>query len=377
MKISEKSLTGRAQVEFLGDKSAFLKELDWNLNRVRKFNHRITVLLIQIQGSDPHTGHRPHSSHSKILEDLSQVLRDTDNIYKIGNDLFAAILPSTHEAGGEAAALRIKRLILHSSDPDSGHDLAKQVYVGVASVGPDDPFLDPAVVLSALEEDLAMDKEWGYELPESEPHSEMKEEVGHVVILAPYQVKWKELNKIVTDTGCKFYEAQGPDDAIDYLKDIDQAVLIVDATLPDDQLKSVCKKLHFYRELDDIFKILLTAPNNLPCLDSFDHFLPVDLDVQVLADSISVGLETSRLRRLNRRAIRQKGIFESIQKACHKLNQPLQVIIGKAELILLECQGNPRDLKTKKRLLEDLVEIKAQSSKAAEINHKIQRLLKD
>jgi len=83
----------------LGNESELFADLDWELKRLNKYGHRFSVLFIEVIGDEI-------ERFSKILR---KTLRATDLLYKLEDGNFVAILPCTHETGGECAALRLKR----------------------------------------------------------------------------------------------------------------------------------------------------------------------------------------------------------------------------------------------------------------------------
>ncbi len=364
--MNERVAREKRSVAVLKDEDTFLKELDWNLERVRKFNHRITLLLIHVEGPVDFIPASPG-----FVQRLSGILRDTDTLYQIKHGLFAAILMGTHEAGGEAAALRIKRLMMNGEE-EGGQDL--KVYVGVASIGPEDPILDSQVVYGLLKKDLDMDINWKYRNPDpgSSPQDQ-PDNTGHVVILATDSLKATGLFRHMERDGFSCYQARGPEDGVDYLRELEQGVFVLDEGLPVEIIESVCKKIHLNRKLDSIFKICLktSEPLEALCEDVFDQLLPRSIGGDVLAGVVKIGIETSTLRGLHRRNSKFCRIMDSIKVATHKLNQPLQVILGKAELLVLDAKTSRQNLK----FLADLEELKRQSQKIADINNKIQRLL--
>ncbi len=368
--MAEKVTPKKQGIAILKDESAFLQELDWNLERVRKFNHRITVLLIQVEENQD-----PEPQVPGVVYRLSRILRGTDTIYQVKTGLFAAILMGTHEAGGEAAALRIKRLMMKKDETAGTHSSPLSVYVGVTSIGPEDSFPDPQMVYDVLKKDLSMDRDWEYRNPGS---GEVKADsagnlAGHVVIFASETFNHTDLLNVMTGAGYQCYLARGPEDGIDYLRELKQAVLIMEDALSPDLIKSLCQKLQSNRNLDTIFKICIrtSESKNLCCRDVFDQLLPSNIGKEVLIESVRLGLETSRLRDLDRRNSGFQALMDSLKIASHKLNQPLQIILGKTELILIDIKARKRQVK----FLDDLEEIKRQAQKTADINNKIQRLL--
>jgi len=84
-----------------GNELEFFADLDWELKRLNRYGHRFSILLIEVIGEEKEVDHFP--------EIVKKILRSSDLLYRLTNGNFAAILPCTHETGGECAALRLKR----------------------------------------------------------------------------------------------------------------------------------------------------------------------------------------------------------------------------------------------------------------------------
>ncbi len=348
----------------IGGSNEFLKELDRALSRVKQFNHRVTVLLIELEEAK-----KTPEEAKKIADSL----RDSDTIYQIEKGLFAAILQGTHEAGGEAAALRIKRVLSQNREEDQ-----PKVYIGVMSIDPKTPYLDADIVFSILKKDLLMDKEWHKATPKDEGVEPSKDAgIGHVVIFTQELRRSDDLSQELRRQGYKIFYPDTPEEGLDYLKGLDKAVVILEGSLSQNLKEYICENIHINRELDVIFKIYIEEgdPPSGKCRGLFDEILPVDIDRELLKRFVITGMETSRLRVLNRRNMRLEGIISSVKTTIHRLNQPLQVILGKAELVLVELAGNLKNIHDVKQIVQDIEQIKNQAQKAAEITRKTERLL--
>ena len=111
-------------------------------------------------------------------------------------------------------------------------------------------------------------------------------------------------------------------------------------------------------------------------LSTLERDLDRDNTCQMLAqkNSIMVGEKVDlKSRKPDKAAKRYTDVLSAIGSATHQLNQPLQIIIGKIELMLLDLEsGNLEPVEIKKILAQ----IRKQVLYSADINQKINRLTK-
>lgn len=115
-------------------------------------------------------------------------------------------------------------------------------------------------------------------------------------------------------------------------------VLLIGDDLAKDEIKSKIKKIRKNRGLDCVFIIVITSDsNNDEALEALggDLVLSSGLKISTLTKHIMKGHQISVLRAYSKLQATHNSILESIRAASHKLNQPLQVILGKTDLVEL------------------------------------------
>ncbi len=348
----------------------FIENLKRELVRDREHKYRTTLLLVEVDDRISADELYKGSSLEEVSNDLSEILRNNDSVYRIAKNRLVAILPATYEAGGEAAALRLKRLI--PKKIKERLNIPFSLSVGVLSIDPQE-VTDHTKLLDSLEKDLIRDQECqklDFDLVKTEPK---KEKTRHVVILG---TKSQELNVVASilslKKDCEVHFTISREKGLNALRGQRKGVLIID---PDISLESgleICKKVRSDRELHDIYIICLQKNSNL---DSgikdlsvlADEVLPVDIGIDQIVRSVSSGFRVMDLKKEISKIPMLLDILDFIGRASHQLNQPLQIIIGKIEILLLEEHGN---------VAATLKEIRKQALRTADINQKISRLVK-
>ncbi len=110
----------------LRNETALKEDLEWEIARMKRYGHRFAVLMFE-----PRT-FIPIESCLKLANLVKEILRATDILYRLPDCRFAAILPCSHETGGECAALRLRRVLAKKTEdyPEGPVDID----VGVVSV---------------------------------------------------------------------------------------------------------------------------------------------------------------------------------------------------------------------------------------------------
>jgi diguanylate cyclase (GGDEF)-like protein len=353
----------------LRNMEGFIEDLKRELVRAREHKNRTTLLLVDVD--DRINADESSKGSSEVSSHLSEILRNNDSIYRIAENRFAAILPTTYEAGGEAAALRLKRLIpkkiaelLHIPCPLS---------VGVLSIDPQE-ITDHTKLLDALEKDLFRDQDsqkLDFDLIKREPK---KEKTRHVVILG---IKSQELDvvaSILSLKDCEVHFTSSREKGLNALRGQRKGVLIVDPDISLESRLETCKKIRSDRELHDTYIICLQKNANLVSgIENLsglaDEVLPVDIEIDQIIRSVSAGFRVMDLKKEISKIPMLLDILDFIGRASHQLNQPLQIIIGKIEILLLNMEQDGDVAAT-------LKEIRKQALRTADINQKISRLVK-
>ena len=356
----------------LRNMEGFIEYLKRELVRAREHKYRTTLLLVEVDDRINADESSKGSSIEEVSNHLSEILRNNDSIYRIAENRFVAILLTTYEAGGEAAALRLKRLI-PKKIAERLH-IPCSLSVGVLSIDPQE-ITDHTKLLDSLEKDLFRDQDCqklDFDLIKREPK---KEKTRHVVILG---IKSQELDVVASilslNKDCEVHFTSSREKGLNALRGQRKGVLIVD---PDISLESgleTCKKIRSDRELHDTYIICLQKNSNLVSgignLSGLaDEVLPVDIGIDQIVRSISAGFRVMDLKKEISKIPMLLDILDFIGRASHQLNQPLQIIIGKIEILLLSVKEDGSTYST-------LKEIRKQALRTADINQKISRLVK-
>jgi GGDEF domain-containing protein/DNA-binding response OmpR family regulator len=347
----------------LRNMEGFIEDLKHELVRAREHKYWTTLLLVEVNDRIK------ESSFEEVSIHLSEILRNNDSIYRIAENRFAAILPTTYEAGGEAAALRLKRLI-PKKIAERLH-IPCSLLVGVLSIDPQE-IMDHKKLLDSLEKDLLRDQDCQkLDLVKIEPK---KEKTRHVVILGKSQELDVVASILSLKKDCEVHFTNSREKGLNALRGQRKGVLIID---PDISLASrleTCKKIRSDRELHYTYIICLHKNSNLVSgienlSEIADEVLPVNIGIDQIISSISSGLRVMDLKKEISKIPMLLDILDFIRRESHQLNQPLQIIIGKIEIMLLNVEEDGNIAAT-------LKEIRKQALRTADINQKISRLVK-
>ena len=355
----------------LRNMEGFVEDLKHEFVRVREHKYRTTLLLVEVDDRISVDEPYKRSSLEEVSKDLSEILRNNDSTYRIAENRFVAILPATYEAGGEAAALRLKRLI--PKKIKERLNIPFSLSVGVLSIDPQE-VTDHTKLLDSLEKDLIRDQDCqklDFDVVKEEPK---KEKTRHVVILG---IKSQELDvvaSILSLKDCEVHFTGSREKGLNALRGQRKGVLIVDPDISLESRLETCKKIRSNRELHDTYIICLHKNSNLVSgianlSELADEVLPVDIGIDQIIRSISAGFRVMDLKKEISKITMLLDILDFIGRESHHLNQPLQIIIGKIEILLLNLKEDGRTYST-------LKEIRKQALRTADINQKISRLVK-
>ncbi len=340
------------------DKEAFYRDLKKELSRISRYGHRASFMLIEVEIFNEIS----EDYLAKIYQKIKGQLRTCDSLYFFSPPCtFAAILPDTHEGGGECAALRLKQIISQAEGPDK-RPMATSV--GLISVG-QEALLDPDRLLNALDSDLERDKTC-----QILPRQSVPPERQIKVALLPESIDGFSVIRKKIEPFCtvvKWAKAN----AFDLISEKTRCVAVL---YKDQDLQHHIHTLEFLRKdrgLKNIYKILLGTPEDF--LSDFNLVVPAKCDPEFLSYSILKAFNSLKKGQMVDRAEdkRYTHILSSISAATHQLNQPLQIILGKIELLMLDLDsGRTQDTR------QILSEIRDQVLYSADINQKINRLTK-
>ncbi len=341
----------------------FYCELKREIARVRRYGHRITLLLIepeeQLEGAEL----------QEFKDELIRQLRTSDCAFFFGENRFAVILPNTHEAGGEAAALRIKRLICSAMNRRRSAPLALSSGVisldsGVAQ--------DIDYLVNDLEKDLERDKRCQSVDLREKKHQTVH--AGKILFIGIDDEFVQQTGRLSGDEyDVSLVDAQQIMETLTGSSQI--PVVIMGPDTDADEKTAITEKIRSNRELNNIYVVWLQNDAEAAAPDGealCDIILSAKITPEILWAVIFQGLKIIALRQSCNETERFSGVLHSISAAAHQLNQPLQIIVGRLELIMLNMEDVPEN----REIIDDIKAMRTQALLAADINKKIGRLTK-
>lgn len=124
------------------------------INRSKRYNHQLSLLIIDIDDFKKYNDTYGHPAGDGILKEIGKVLRkssrNVDFVFRYGGEEFTILLPETGKYGGSVAASRFLSVIttIKISDPESIFQRRITVSIGLASV-PDDALTKDDLILKA------------------------------------------------------------------------------------------------------------------------------------------------------------------------------------------------------------------------------------
>ncbi len=329
--------------ELISGPRQFFLDAQKELARVERHGAKCSFALI-----------RPNLNFSELNDDyikslyffIKEQLRQCDSLYIFDRETFAAILPETHEAGGEMASARIKKNISRAY-ANSKQPLS--VSVGIVSVWPG---RCPNVtnLIEELKEDLERDQKCQF-LPQ--PHEARYKKV---CVIAEKDLQQK-LTKALSSKTFKILDKKNIEDA--------EIVVIQE---------NFCRKRDIDIEFLQNNRGLEYTANIKTHTDSISIISKNPMDpikfiiTLCLLDDAGCNREPDLCKK------KYEDILSAIGSSTHQLNQPLQIMMGKIELLLLDLSLG-EDV-SKVQIQEALKQLKKQVHYASEINAKINRLTK-
>ncbi len=340
------------------DRNAFLSDAEKELQRVKRYGGRVSFLIIETDSNADIT-----ESYEKLLyNDIKKILRACDRLYWSGAGIFYAILPDTPEGGGEFAALRLKKEIFDASRQKG---MSTTLHVGLFSAGAEG-IPDAEELMAALQRDLRRDRRSQvFFQAEEEPVPVTKKRL----LVLPPELKKTEIVQKTLDSVCTMITTGKKTGSVSIPKEIERCVIIHKGKGTADHIQ---EKIRKHQRLKSIFNIMLGTAED-PA--AFDLVIPEEYDPKFLCYAVLKAFSgedpekgvSARYKR------KYEDALSAISAATHQLNQPLQIILGKMELLLLDLDSGhmePGEIKN------TLAEIRTHILQSADINQKINRLTK-
>ncbi|NPA95466.1 MAG: hypothetical protein GXO58_08580 [Thermodesulfobacteria bacterium] len=326
----------------------FLVAAQNELARLKRYGGQSTFLLIK-----PHANSNGSKGDytTSIYHSIKDRLRHCDGVYLLDKDHIVAILPNTHEAGGETASFRLKKEVSRIKGPNNEQI---PMSVGVVCVW-HDRCDNVAELLDELYQDLERDEKC-----QILPQKGARRDETTIVLLT--EIAKKEGIKRLLGSEFKII-----DENLDPESPTKIDLLLVDEEHLEEKGQEI-EKLRNHHGLNH--KIEIRYENS-----SLVLFSSAKTSIEQLMASACLGFvfDRNRSRGANKEK-KFKDALSAIGSATHQLNQPLQIIMGKIELLLLDLSMD-EDL-PKEKLKTALEQVKEQVHYASEINAKINRLTK-
>ena len=318
------------------------------LARLKRYGGQSTFLLIK-----PHTNSNGSKDDyvTSIYHSIKDQLRHCDGVYQLDKDHIVAILPNTHEAGGETASFRLKKEVSGFKGPNN-EQIPMSVGVVCVWQGRCD---NVAELLEELYRDLERDEKCQLLLEKEPDRDKIK------LVLLTEHAKKERIKQLL---GSEFKIV---DENFDPESSTKIDLLLADKKLLEEKRHEI-EKIRNHHELNH--KIEIRYENSNIVL-----FSCAKTSIERLMASACLGFvfDRNRSRGANKEK-KFKDALSAIGSATHQLNQPLQIIMGKIELLLLDLSMD-EDL-PKEKLKTALEQVKEQVHYASEINAKINRLTK-
>ena len=181
------------------------------------------------------------------------------------------------------------------------------------------------------------------------------------------------LQAVLSKWGYDVTSASDGEEAWNVLQRTDAPPLVVlDWMMPGMDGLTLCRKLRSREPADSLYILLLTSRGNpndivLGLEAGADDYVAKPYDNEELRARISAGQRVLELSCEVARRQKLQGVMEMAGAVCHELNQPLHVVAGYSEMLLIDLdESNPQ--------AETLRIIKAQVDRIGELTRKIMRI---
>lgn len=154
-------------------------------------------------------------------------------------------------------------------------------------------------------------------------------------------------------------------------KDAPQLALL-DWEMPGINGPDLCRKLRQEKGRDPLYLILLTSRNNSEDLvqgleAGADDYVVKPYNMAELQARINVGRRMIVLQNEMRERERLQGVLEMAGAICHELNQPLQIVSGHSEILMMDMKNEDPHYKT-------VETIKTNINRLGELTRKIMQI---
>ncbi|MEF3167970.1 MAG: hypothetical protein K6360_01330 [Deltaproteobacteria bacterium] len=344
---------------------SFKEDISKEILRVNRYRTCTSGVLMEIEQST-----QDGLKDEGMLHFLKGLLRASDCVFLLGEGRYGAILPFTHEAGGEITMQRVKEECMKWKDPNGLPPAS--VAASVVCLQPHE-YMDASEVITTLERELALEKEG--ELEPFSPHITFSSGEPHAVVIVFSRGKDSEERKRIRSAllalGIEPLEVFTVEELLALATQSEGSVIFCTPDIPSKTIKMLLEKIGSNGYLEKIFLVLpLKSSQEIDKKFHENDIFSSDLKTpEEIFVCHALGVRTLALNNAIRHKRRLEETLTSISQASHQLNQPLQVLLGKLDVFLLSQLGNGE--------VEATFSImKKQVFRASDINQKIARLAK-
>lgn len=181
------------------------------------------------------------------------------------------------------------------------------------------------------------------------------------------------LARKLTSWGYEVLAASEGHEAWEILQQTDAPKLVIlDWMMPGMDGIEICRRLKALDKTTPAYVIMLTSRDNeddiVKGLDSgADDYIVKPFKNSELRSRINAGRRMLELQASLLEKEKLQGVIEMSGAVCHEMNQPLQVLSGIAELLMMDIEeGNP--------LYEKVIMLKEQTERMGEITNKLMKV---
>jgi phosphoserine phosphatase RsbU/P len=168
------------------------------------------------------------------------------------------------------------------------------------------------------------------------------------------------LEDVLTKWGYDVVSVADGNEALEKLRDTDAPKLaILDWMMPKMDGVEVCRKLRQMEIITQTYTILLTVrcdkKDIIEGLDAgADDYITKPFDNDELRARVNVGLRIIKLQETLSKKVKLQDVIEMSGAVCHELNQPMQVVSGISELLMMDVQDNSPLYQNIKTVIEQI-----------------------
>jgi DNA-binding response OmpR family regulator len=203
-----------------------------------------------------------------------------------------------------------------------------------------------------------------------------KERRGMKILIAEDDLTSRTiLEGVLEKWGYEFVSVADGQEAWDVLQQADAPELaILDWMMPGMSGPEVCRNLRAQERSGPLYIILLTSKDGrqdiIEGLEAgADDYVAKPYDIGELRVRVQVGCRLLKLQHQLEKRKKLQGVLEMAGAVCHEINQPLQVVSGCTEMLLMEVAESDANYATFKN-------IKANVDRIGKLTHKIMRISK-